>query len=126
MYSSVPARLVVILDQLLAGIGGVGVDAEGGDPERAADRSPVDAGDGDLLQLVDAQDSCYLAGLPADVDPTTTAARIPRLEPLRPFAAYLCVRGPRSGPRQIRRLDVAVALPRLLFDAHAGCARTAA
>jgi hypothetical protein len=55
----VTARLVVVLDQLLAAVRGVGVDPERGDPERAADRSPVDAGDGDLLQFVDVEDSRY-------------------------------------------------------------------
>jgi hypothetical protein len=47
----------VLLDQLLARVGRVRVDAERGDPERAADGPPVDPGDADPVQLVDVDDA---------------------------------------------------------------------
>jgi hypothetical protein len=49
------AGLVVFLDQLLAGVGAVGVDPEAGDAECPSQRSPIDTGDRDRIQLVYAQ-----------------------------------------------------------------------
>ena len=57
------ARLVVPLDQLLARVGGVAVDPECAHTEDAPDRPPVDAGDVDAVELVDAGHAgCHEAG----------------------------------------------------------------
>ena len=54
------AGLVVGLDHLLARIGGVAVDPEGGDPERPAHGPPVEPLHRDPLEVVDAD--CGEAG----------------------------------------------------------------
>ena len=66
----VPERLLgVLLDDVVADGGrGVGVDPERVDPERAAQRLPLHAGDGDRLDLGDPDDGIRLghaANLPA-------------------------------------------------------------
>jgi hypothetical protein len=56
MATGAGAGFVVLLDQLVTGVGAPAVDPERGDPERAPDRAHVDARDRDWLELVETED----------------------------------------------------------------------
>ena len=60
--AGVAPDLVVLLDQLGAGVGGERVDAEGLDPERAAHEPVADPAAGDRLDLVEAEDARHGVG----------------------------------------------------------------
>ena len=62
-------RLVVGLDHLAAGVGGVGVDAERGRPERLAERAPAEPVARDPLGVVDVQHGVVTCGRMPEMEP---------------------------------------------------------